>query len=143
MKKTVLFSILLSVFFLNSIAQTKEELVGTWTVTKVSLAPNAPKEFKEGYDKMVKGMQHSTMEFEQDGKCKIAILELMAKEAGASLNGKTSWVYNEIDKSIIVSEGSGKSKDTLMKMYVKKEGKKYMFIGDETYLVFDVKKNKK
>lgn len=143
MKKTVLFSILLSVFFLNSIAQAKEELVGTWTVTKVSLAPNAPKEFKEGYDKMVKGMQHSTMEFEQDGKCKIAILELMAKEAGASLNGKTSWVYNEIDKSIIVSEGSGKSKDTLMKMYVKKEGKKYMFIGDETYLVFDVKKNKK
>lgn len=143
MKKTVLFSILLSMFFLNSIAQTKEELVGTWTVTKVSLAPTAPKEFKDGYDKMVKGMQNSTMEFAQDGKCNIALLELMAKEAGASLNGKTTWVYNEIDKSIVVYEGAGKNKDTLMKMYVKKVGKKYIFIGDETYLVFDVKKSKK
>ncbi|WP_127130640.1 hypothetical protein [Pseudoflavitalea rhizosphaerae] len=143
MKKAVLFSILLSVFFLKSFAQTKEELVGTWTVTRVSLAPNAPKEFKDGYEKMVKGIVNSKMEFAQDGKCNIALLELMAKESGGALNGKTSWVYNEIDKSIIVSEGSGKNKDTLMKMYVKKEGKKYVFVGDETYLVFDVKKSKK
>lgn len=143
MKKTVLFSILLSMFFLNSFAQTKEELVGTWTVTKVSLAPTAPKEFKDGYEKLVKGILNSKMEFAQDGKCNIALLELMAKESGGSLNGKTTWAYNEIDKSIIVYEGSGKNKDTLMKMYVKKEGKKYNFIADEAYLVFDVKKSKK
>jgi phosphomevalonate kinase len=142
MKKIVSFSLLMSMFFLNGFGQTKEELVGTWIVTKAIQSPNTPEELKHGFDKVEKLMLNSTMEFAQDGKCRITLLEGLAKEAGGTV-GTTTWAFNEIDKSILVHEGSGKNKELLLKIFVKKEGKKYYFIGDELFVRLDVKKNKK
>jgi hypothetical protein len=142
MKKIISFSLLLSMFFLSSFGQTKEELVGIWTVTKATQAPNIPTEIKDGFDKVEKLMLHSTMEFAQDGKCRISLLEGLAKEAGGTV-GKTTWVFNEIDKSVLVHEGAGKNKELLLKIFIRKEGKKYYFIGDELFVKLEVKKNKK
>lgn len=142
MKKIVSFSLLLLVFCFNGFGQTKEELAGTWTVTKVTQSPNTPAELKHGFEKVEKIMLNSTMEFAQDGKCRISLLEGLAVEAGGTV-GKTTWAFNEIDKSVLVHEGTGKNKELLLKIFIKKEGKKYYFIGDELFVRLDVKKNKK
>lgn len=143
MKKIVLLSFLLCAFFLNSIAQTKEELVGTWTVSKVV----PPKEIAgesdaAGMKRVVDALMNATFQLDADGKCKASMVEEMAKENGMKAPA-TTWVYNEIDKSINVYEGTGKKKDLMMKIYVKKDGKKYLFVTDEFPVQMEVKKNKK
>lgn len=143
MKKAVLLSFLLSMFFLNSFAQTKEELVGTWTVSKVIPPKLKPGNEMESWMKKAETtLVNSTFQLDADGKCNLSIIDMMAKDADMKMPA-TTWVYNEIDKSINVFEGAGKKKESILKLYVKKDGKKYTFVADEMMVQFEVKKNKK
>lgn len=142
MKKIVLLSLLLSLFFLNGFAQSKEELTGTWTVTKVILPPAEPGDTQTGLKEVEKHFLNSTIGLAQDGKAILSVVDHLTKAEGLPPVKNTTWVYNEIDKSFLVMMMEGKQKEKMFKFYVKKEGKKWKFTDDETKLVLEVKKNK-
>jgi len=118
-----------------SFSQKREDLVGSWKIVKVELAPDAPPEMKQGLDMLSQIMLNSTFQFKENNSFSM-------DSPDADLATKDGlWQYNAQKKSIKVTERPVNGKQgVLMDITVQVKNGKYLFFMDETSVILTVAK---
>jgi Domain of unknown function (DUF5004) len=118
-----------------SYSQKREDLVGSWKIVKVELAPDAPPEMKQGLDILSQIMLNSTFQFKENNSFSM-------DSPDADLATKDGiWQYDSVKKSIRVKERPVNGKQgVLMDITVQVKNGKYLFFMDETSVILTVAK---
>jgi len=120
---------------IDSYSQKREDLVGSWKIVKVELAPDAPPEMKQGLEMLSQIMLNSTFQFKENNSFSMdtPIPDLATKEG--------LWNYDAQKKFIKVTERPSNGKQgVLMEISVRVKNGKYLFFMDETSVILTVAK---
>lgn len=130
-----LFTFIGLVYTTASYSQKREDLVGSWKIVKVELAPDAPPEMKQGLEMLSQVMLNSTFQFKENNSFSMdsPIPDLATKDG--------LWQYNAQKKAIKVTERPVNGKQgVLMDITVQVKNGNYLFFMDETSVILTVAK---
>jgi hypothetical protein len=133
MKTIIIF--LLAVMPFAGRSQTKQDVIGKWTVAKVTIHADPEYGRPETVKQLEKMFLQTKFQFNSDGTCQV---ESPEKEIEVK---KGRWIYNEKKKSIDIS-GAAPNGQTglLMEINISTKNNKWFFGMDETPVQLEVQK---
>lgn len=140
MKKTIGLFFLSVIFVIQLNGQTlnKTDIVGKWTVIKLSNLTQLPDEQKQTMEMLRNAFLKSSFKFKADGNFTFDfdLEEMRIKDA--------HWKYNELTNSFIIQDWKDKDTDEsiLMEIFTKKEDNNILFLLTESFFTLEVKKVK-
>lgn len=123
---------------INAQSLTDKDIVGKWTVSKMTELGEMPNEQKQTMEMLKGAFLKSKFEFKTDQNFSFDF------EFGEMQIKNGHWKYNDSTQSFVIQEWKDKDTDKwkLMEIYTKKEGDKILFLLSESFFTLEMIREK-
>ena len=123
---------------INAQSLTDKDIVGKWTVSKMTELGEMPNEQKQTMEMLKGAFLKSKFEFKTDQNISFDF------EFGEMQIKNGHWKYNDSTQSFVIQEWKDKDTDKckLMEIYTKKEGDKILFLLSESFFTLEMIREK-